>query len=128
MAEFKDKNFTKTNFQTLNSDSLVKMGGSTAVSALIVDKKIIISNLGDSRCIIVENSKRKAKVVLTTKDHKPDNKEEKRRIEKASGHVTNNRVNGNLNLSRCLGDFEYKNNKNMSRFSQQVITDPDIYE
>ena len=32
------------------------------------------------------------------------------RIENAGGFVEENRVNGSLNLSRSLGDFEYKSN------------------
>ena len=43
-------------------------------------------------------------------DHKPDNPEEKARIEACGGFVEENRVNGSLNLSRSLGDFEYKGN------------------
>jgi serine/threonine protein phosphatase PrpC len=44
-----------------------------------------------------------------SKDHKPLDEEEKSRIIKAGGFVTSEgRVNGNLNLSRSLGDFKFK--------------------
>ena len=38
-------------------------------------------------------------------DHKPDDPKEKERIDKADGFVSNGRVNGNLSLSRALGDL-----------------------
>lgn len=41
-------------------------------------------------------------------DHKPDDDQEKNRITKAGGDVWEGRVNGNLNLSRAIGDLEYK--------------------
>lgn len=41
-------------------------------------------------------------------DHKPDDIKELNRISAAGGYVVDGRVNGNLNLSRALGDFEYK--------------------
>ena len=47
-----------------------------------------------------------------SKDHKPDDELEKNRIIEAGGFVTEGRVNANLNLSRALGDLEYKKDKN----------------
>lgn len=41
-------------------------------------------------------------------DHKPDDPAELKRIREAGGFVAEGRVNGNLNLSRAMGDFEYK--------------------
>ena len=40
-----------------------------------------------------------------SEDHKPDDKTELTRIEKASHHVEDSRVDGNLALSRAFGDF-----------------------
>ncbi|KAJ3675586.1 hypothetical protein LUZ60_004628 [Juncus effusus] len=43
-----------------------------------------------------------------TVDHHPDRVEERRRIEQAGGRVVNVRVNGQLSLSRAIGDLPYK--------------------
>jgi serine/threonine protein phosphatase PrpC len=41
-------------------------------------------------------------------DHKPDDPEEERRIVSAGGSVVSGRVDGELGLSRALGDFRFK--------------------
>ena len=61
-------------------------------------------------------------------DHKPDNPEEAVRIKKAGGEVSNGRVNGNLNLSRAIGDIEYKRNKSIPEEEQLIISKPDVME
>lgn len=52
-------------------------------------------------------------MISLSEDHKPDNEIEKTRIAKAGGYVSDGRVNDNLNLSRAIGDIEYKKNPNL---------------
>jgi len=75
-------------------------------------------------------------------DHKPTNKgkltgsrgfetesdysEETARIQSAGGFVEFGRVNGNLALSRAIGDFEFKQNHALSAEKQIVTVDPEI--
>jgi serine/threonine protein phosphatase PrpC len=67
-------------------------------------KTLIIANAGDSRSVLC----RGGVAVPLSYDHKPENEEERRRIEHAGSTITEGRVDGNLNLSRSLGDMKYK--------------------
>lgn len=53
-------------------------------------------------------------------DHKPNNELETKRIEAAGGWVMFNRVNGNLALSRALGDYIFKKN-DQKKLDEQVV-------
>lgn len=59
-------------------------------------------------------------------DHKPTNAPESERITAAGGFVEFGRVNGNLALSRALGDFEFKQNYGLEPEKQIVTADPEI--
>jgi protein phosphatase 2C family protein 2/3 len=61
-------------------------------------------------------------------DHKPQNEAEKARICAAGGYVDYGRVNGNLALSRAIGDFEFKKNTEMPPEQQIVTAFPDVTE
>lgn len=82
-----------------------------------------MANSGDSRAVAFLKSK---KTEPLSYDHKPDNDEERQRIENAGGYVEDNRVNANLNLSRAIGDFTYKANRKIPQDNQQVIVKPDV--
>lgn len=98
--------------------------GCTACVALITKSKIYVANSGDSRCVLCKNGK----AIDMSEDHKPDNPKEKERIEKAKGFVEDNRVNGVLNLSRSMGDLEYKKNKELTQEEQMITVLPDLRE
>ncbi|KAJ6512254.1 phosphatase 2C-like domain-containing protein [Mycena vitilis] len=96
--------------------------GATAVAALVTKDKIYVANAGDSRSVISV----KGEVKPLSFDHKPSNEVEKTRISGAGGYIEFGRVNGNLALSRALGDFEFKKNYNMSPEKQIITADPDV--
>ncbi|KAK9761821.1 Protein phosphatase 2C 2 [Basidiobolus ranarum] len=108
-----------------DADFLHDPSGCTAVSATITsDNKIFVGNAGDSRAVMSINGK----VKPLSFDHKPTNQGESARIVNAGGFVEFGRVNGNLALSRAIGDFEFKQNSRLSAEEQAVTADPDITE
>jgi serine/threonine protein phosphatase PrpC len=84
---------------------------------------IYVANAGDSRSIACSL---KGECLELSKDHKPDNKGESERIKKAGGTINAGRINGNLNLSRAIGDLEYKGDKSLAPEDQMVTANPDI--
>jgi serine/threonine protein phosphatase PrpC len=124
----------KHNFDTEKS-------GSTVCLSLLFNKNIICANLGDSRTILCScNEKKEWKASQLTKDHKPTDKEEHKRIINSGGTVSRMlnmekndeevgpyRVWGKtqekgpgLAMSRSIGDGMAK--------KLGVLGEPDVYE
>lgn len=59
-------------------------------------------------------------------DHKPELPNEFSRIKKAGLTINEGRVNGMLNLSRSIGDFQFKLRKDLKQEEQGVTCNPDI--
>ena len=107
-------------------DDIAMGTGCTACSTFFTEGEIICTNAGDSRCVLGVRDGTKLKAVEMSFDHKPDNEGEKRRIEKAGGFVEDNRVKGILNLSRSIGDLEYKSDPSIPPHEQMIIAFPEI--
>ncbi|KAJ6862131.1 protein phosphatase 2C 60 [Populus alba x Populus x berolinensis] len=105
-----------------HSDFSGPTSGSTACVAIIRNNHLIVANAGDSRCVI----SRKGQAYNLSRDHKPELEAEKERILKAGGFIHAGRVNGSLNLSRAIGDVEFKQNKFLPVEKQVVTANPDI--
>ena len=87
-------------------------------------KKIYVANAGDSRCVMGKEGK----AVEMSIDHKPENQTEIDRITKSGSTITEGRVDGNLNLTRSLGDLKYKAREHLKPEEQAITANPDTYE
>jgi serine/threonine protein phosphatase PrpC len=102
--------------------------GSTLVACLLTPFYIVCANVGDSRAIVItidEDLGFHSTVELSI-DHKPVLAEEESRITKAGGFVGAGRVDGELAVSRALGDFKFKQDESLSADEQKVVCSPDI--
>jgi len=137
ISDFKTEDITK-NIIKLDEDFMQQHfveDGTTAVFSLVtpeltnengdvVKYKVVVANIGDSRAIVGKDGKG----VALTEDHKPSSPLEQKRIEKAGGFVSINRVRGNLALSRAIGDRSYKVPVEFPPEDRQVSCIPDYKE
>jgi serine/threonine protein phosphatase PrpC len=103
---------------TSPADSALKLleqegdSGTTACVVLLTPDYVICANAGDSRAVMSTSagmSRLGNKALAMSFDHKPDDEDEERRIREAGGYVAGGRVEGDLAVSRGLGDFRFKN-------------------
>lgn len=79
--------------------------GNTATVVYIENYNLYCANVGDSSCAFIE--KDNARFISIDDDFYNPN--EKKRVEKAGGKIIEDRLEGDLAISRSLGDFDYKN-------------------
>ncbi|GJT24575.1 probable protein phosphatase 2C 60 [Tanacetum coccineum] len=96
------------------SDFSGPTSGCTSCVAIMRGNQLVVANAGDSRCVI----SRKGEAYNLSRDHKPGLEVERDRILKAGGFIHAGRVNGSLNLTRAIGDMEFKQNKFLSAEKQ----------
>jgi len=108
-------------FQDQTKKLSAQMSGTTATVCVHdhATNKLTLAHVADSTAVLGQKTgqgKKDVKGIALTRDHKPDLKDERSRIEKAGGRVVfdgyaNHRIyakNGRypgLNMSRCIGDL-----------------------
>ncbi|XP_045445374.1 protein phosphatase 1E-like [Melitaea cinxia] len=82
-------------------------GGSTAVSVALRGRRLLAAWAGDSLALLAK----RMRLMQLVNPHKPDRPDERERIESTGGSVMywgTWRVNGQLAVSRAIGDAKYK--------------------
>lgn len=89
---------------------LERLAGSTGTVALVRRERLVVANVGDSRCVLARARGRHLDV---SPDHRPYGagaaaKREVARVTAAGAWVADGRVMGVLAVSRAFGDSEFK--------------------
>lgn len=107
VAEALSRSFQRIDEQLKNSDT--RRCGCTATVTLVrrtpAAVRLHVANVGDSRCIVIDGSGAERRL---SRDHRPTDAAEARRVEAEGGFVTRGRVAGQLAVSRALGDHALK--------------------
>lgn len=112
----------KTTEERSEESFMLDSKGCTANVVFIKGDEIFCANAGDSRCVLASEGK----AIDLSEDHKPDNEIERNRIIKSGSEIVEGRVDGNLNLSRSLGDLKHKQKPGLGPEEQPITCVPDI--
>ncbi|EKE40497.1 protein phosphatase, putative [Entamoeba nuttalli P19] len=99
--------------------------GSTALTLVINENEVVIANVGDCRCLLLKNDN---EILQLTTDQKPNVKSEVDRIVSCGGVIRNGRVNGNLSLTRAIGDLQFKKGNDVNKYIISPIPEITTYE
>ncbi|KAK4414958.1 putative protein phosphatase 2C 27 [Sesamum alatum] len=78
--------------------------GTTALTAMIFGRSLLVANVGDCRAVL----SRCGVAIEMSKDHRPSCVNERLRIESLGGYVDDGYLNGQLGVSRALGNWHIK--------------------
>lgn len=104
-------------------ENVADLCGCTACVGVVdkINKKMIFAFIGNTQVFFGHQDSQS-----TLLDIHHDLKGELQRIKEAGGWITDNLLKGNLNVSRSLGDFEYKKKSDLKK--NIILAEPEIWE
>ncbi|XP_057794709.1 probable protein phosphatase 2C 27 [Salvia miltiorrhiza] len=113
--------FLKTDYAFADDSSLDISSGTTVLTAFISGRKMIVANAGDCRAVLGK----RGRAIEMSRDHKPNFTSERIRIEKLGGAIYDGYLNGQLSVSRALGDWHMKGPKGSA---SPLSAEPELQE
>ncbi|XP_059643904.1 probable protein phosphatase 2C 49 [Cornus florida] len=95
--------------------------GTTALTALVLGSHLLIANAGDCRAVLC----RKGVAVSMSQDHIPSYLPERKRVEELGGFIECGYLNGELAVTRALGDWHMKS---LHGSLSPLTAEPDIQQ
>lgn len=87
-----------------------------------LNRSLLVANAGDCRAVL---SRRGAAVELS-EDHRPDCTKERMRIESLGGYIDDGYLNGQLGVTRALGDWHLEGMKEMGGRGGPLSAEPEL--
>uniref|UniRef100_A0A803Q8E8 protein-serine/threonine phosphatase n=1 Tax=Cannabis sativa TaxID=3483 RepID=A0A803Q8E8_CANSA len=96
--------------------------GTTALTAMIFGRSLLVANAGDCRAVL----SRCARAIELSRDHRPCCIKEKTRVESLGGFVDDGYLNGQLGVTRALGDWHLEGMKEMGDIGGPLSAEPEL--
>lgn len=96
--------------------------GTTALTAIIFGRSLLVANAGDCRAVL----SRAGGVIELSKDHRPLCMKERMRIESLGGFIDDGYLNGQLGVTRALGNWHLEGMKEVSGRNGPLSAEPEL--
>ncbi|PKI64709.1 hypothetical protein CRG98_014925 [Punica granatum] len=96
--------------------------GTTALTAMIFGRSLLVANAGDCRAVL----SRRGVAVEMSRDHRPCCTREKTRIESLGGFIVDDYLNGQLGVTRALGDWHLEGMKRRGEGLGPLSSEPEL--
>ncbi|KAL5547684.1 hypothetical protein UlMin_002915 [Ulmus minor] len=95
--------------------------GTTALTAMIFGRSLLVANAGDCRAVL----SRRGGAIEMSRDHRPCCARERMRVESLGGYIDDGYLNGLLGVTRALGDWHLEGMKEMGA-EGPLIAEPEL--
>ncbi|XP_015932391.1 probable protein phosphatase 2C 27 [Arachis duranensis] len=112
---------TDAELKTYSLESCLS-SGTTALTAIIFGRSLLVANAGDCRAVL----SRHGAAIEMSKDHRPYCIKERNRIESLGGFIDDGYLNGQLGVTRALGDWHLEGMKDTGGGGGPLSAEPEL--
>ena len=92
------------------------------MNVILLYRSLLVANAGDCRAVL----SRRGRAMEMSKDHRPNCLKERMRIEFLGGVIDDGYLNGQLGVTRALGDWHLEGMKEMSERGGPLSAEPEL--